>query len=233
MNIYVFTAHGTPVSEPAVGYVNPDGTYTVDNLPASSTGYIVCAWTAEELTATPADWVSTCYGGRTWDGDEPTPPRGDPKGRAELRLSSAHDIGVTVRLELPSIGSLVRIFELEGNPAHRRVDLRIQDRVDRLQPLEQSSHSLLRIAVMGRASYPSVPSRLAGRCGPLASSPAQLVPGPHLVAQPADAEELVRRVPPLHGPVLAIGWEAIAVVRTTGARPPRSGSSRRSGRRQG
>ena len=65
VNICVFTAHGTLVSEPAVGYVNPDGTYTVDNLPASSTGYIVCAWTAEELTATPADRVSTCYGGRT------------------------------------------------------------------------------------------------------------------------------------------------------------------------
>jgi hypothetical protein len=29
--------------------------------------------------------------------------------------------------------------------------------------------------------------------------PPQLLPGPHPLAQPADAEELVRRVQPLHG----------------------------------
>ncbi len=47
----------------------------------------------------------------------------------------------------------------------------------------------------------------------------------------ADAEELVRRVQPFHGP--AIGSGAFAVARTTAARWPRSGSWRRSGRRPG
>jgi 4-amino-4-deoxy-L-arabinose transferase-like glycosyltransferase len=63
---------------------------------------------------------------------------------------------------------------------------------------------------------------------------AQLVlPGPHPLAQHADAEELVRRVQPLHGPELATGSGAIAVARTTAARCCRSGSCRRSGRRPG
>jgi len=63
--------------------------------------------------------------------------------------------------------------------------------------------------------------------------PPQLLPGPHPLAQPADAEELVRRVQPVHGLVLATGSGVIAAARTTAARWPRSGSWRRSGRRPG
>lgn len=98
----VFTRGGKLVSEPGVQYVNGNGTYTVDNLPTSSTGYIVCAWTTEELIRTPAGWVSTCYGGRAWDG-EPSPP---PKGGPRVPVVAGHMHPKNINIVVPRGGAI-------------------------------------------------------------------------------------------------------------------------------
>jgi SAM-dependent methyltransferase len=65
--------------------------------------------------------------------------------------------------------------------------------------LAELSRVARRIVVLAAAAP------VAGRCGPSAGSRHLPSQAPHPLAQPADADELVRRAQPVHGPVLIIG----------------------------
>lgn len=67
--------------------------------------------------------------------------------RTRTCLRLPRPCGSPARSGLP-IESLVRILELEGDAVECRLDLCIETRVGRLQPLEEGTPLLLRIAVM-------------------------------------------------------------------------------------